>query len=446
MLNKQASRKRNLLKLGIVLPLLAIFLYSFNIKRVTAYNEIQDPVGQVEEASAFAKAEQEETVVLPLEKSILGTQPSTQTEVTQRHNSPSSITPRGAVQTLALNNSPVVIASKLHPANQNLNQLPLVNALHTTSPKVNPAIAVAFVDASSFKIKITKNTSDQEFEKIKEELKDKHNVSLDYKASRNSKGEITSLSIKYSSETGSGNMSTNGDEAIEDVIFYRDEDGSVGLLSGSTNEEHLRNHAENLRRQAENLERKARRLQERQVVRVEELQHRMEERRAELEERREERQEHLQERMERIHQEREERHAELAEEREHMREEIEERREEIEAHRAEILEEAKAHVRAQRAQATQAYAQIARRADAQIIVITKDTSVDEIKRIKNRLKGEGFSFTFTKVKRNDRGEITSYKLTFKDNKGTSSTSTHKSSGTPIEPIRIAYADGSISIE
>jgi len=40
MLNKQTSRKYNLWKLGLVLPALALFMYSFNVKEVVEYREI----------------------------------------------------------------------------------------------------------------------------------------------------------------------------------------------------------------------------------------------------------------------------------------------------------------------------------------------------------------------------------------------------------------------
>ncbi len=52
MLNKETSRRRNLFKLGAILPLLALFMYSFNVKEVIKYQE----VAGVEE-TAFAKAD-----------------------------------------------------------------------------------------------------------------------------------------------------------------------------------------------------------------------------------------------------------------------------------------------------------------------------------------------------------------------------------------------------
>ena len=39
MLNKETSRRRNLLKLGLVLPVLGVFMYSFNVKEVIEYRE-----------------------------------------------------------------------------------------------------------------------------------------------------------------------------------------------------------------------------------------------------------------------------------------------------------------------------------------------------------------------------------------------------------------------
>lgn len=51
MLNKPPSRKHNLLKLGLILPVLAVFMYSFNVKEVIEYVE------EKPSETAFAKAE-----------------------------------------------------------------------------------------------------------------------------------------------------------------------------------------------------------------------------------------------------------------------------------------------------------------------------------------------------------------------------------------------------
>ncbi|WP_299682228.1 M56 family metallopeptidase [uncultured Dokdonia sp.] len=52
MLNKQTSRKRNLWKLGLVLPALALFMYSFNIKEVIEYREVSStPENAIESSS-----------------------------------------------------------------------------------------------------------------------------------------------------------------------------------------------------------------------------------------------------------------------------------------------------------------------------------------------------------------------------------------------------------
>lgn len=60
MLNKETSHKRNLLKLGLVLPLLGLFMYSFNVKEVVEYREV---AGIVED-TAFAKAGVEKLNIL----------------------------------------------------------------------------------------------------------------------------------------------------------------------------------------------------------------------------------------------------------------------------------------------------------------------------------------------------------------------------------------------
>ncbi|SNS02231.1 M56 family metallopeptidase [Dokdonia pacifica] len=66
MLNKQTSRKRNLWKLGLVLPILAIFMYSFNVNEVIEYREVPNtPENAIEPSSERISILEEE---VPLTK------------------------------------------------------------------------------------------------------------------------------------------------------------------------------------------------------------------------------------------------------------------------------------------------------------------------------------------------------------------------------------------
>ncbi|MBV1925287.1 MAG: hypothetical protein KUG49_02105, partial [Dokdonia sp.] len=81
MLNKEASNKRNLWKLGLVLPILALFMYSFNVKEVVEYREVVAPSIDAGDP-AFAKADvaEKESVLDP----VIGNTSFTITEATSK--------------------------------------------------------------------------------------------------------------------------------------------------------------------------------------------------------------------------------------------------------------------------------------------------------------------------------------------------------------------------
>ncbi len=65
MLNKPASQRRNLLKLGLILPALALFMYSFHTKEIIQFEKVQ------EDTSAFAKAEPANTLNVTIKKNFV---------------------------------------------------------------------------------------------------------------------------------------------------------------------------------------------------------------------------------------------------------------------------------------------------------------------------------------------------------------------------------------
>ena len=71
------------------------------------------------------------------------------------------------------------------------------------------------------------------------------------------------------------------------------------------------------------------------------------------------------------------------------------------------------------------------------IMINKDTTDDELNKIKTEMKADGITFNYSKIKRNEVGEIIRIKITTDNGEGRKSTiSTIGDDGEPIEEIYI----------
>lgn len=172
MLNKTNSKKRNALKATLVLPLLAIFLLSFNVNEVTKYVEIQSEKIQTKSP-------------LISEEIVISETPSTE-------KMPAVVTKEKAT-----NNKKTNIQKK-------------------------------------FRAIINKNTSDAELQKIKEEVKSKYGIDISYAAIRNKSNEITSLTLSYNGNGNNGNYQLSQDQGIDEFYFFIDEDGKTGFWSEAT--------------------------------------------------------------------------------------------------------------------------------------------------------------------------------------------------------------------
>ncbi len=244
-----------------------------------------------------------------------------------------------------------------------------------------------------FSVKITKNTSNAEFETIKKELKEKYGIDLSYTVVRNDANEIVSLSMNYSStDSRNGNYQVNDDEGIEEFHFYIDEEGKSGFWSEGAEE-----------RRIERMERRTKEME----VRKDE----MEVRRAEMKERRKE----LDKRRVKMEERREKQIAVIDEE----------RRELADRKRAMTYSIANS-----RGGSNGNVAVISGSEDS--AVINKNTSDAELSKMKTELASKNIDFTYKNVKRNDVGEIVAIKISVDDNKGSKSTSVIK--GDDDEPI------------
>ncbi|MEP0266510.1 M56 family metallopeptidase [Dokdonia sp.] len=339
----------------------------------------------------------------------------------------------------------------LQDATDNLSQEvnDITNVLESQS--VSEVIKESNLIAKDVRILITKNTSEKELKALKKELKKDHNLNLNYSTSRNSSDQITSINISYSGNNKTGTYNISGDEPIEDFYFYMKEDGDSGFWSES-HERRLKERRLHLEERREEMqEHREQILEEREAKREELIRHREEIRSRlnnegkELEER-EERREEMEELKEEMHMQREE----IKEHMEERKEEMKMRKKEMKAHMAERKEEMKKH---QKEMKEHRRTQIRMRqsgnwdhSDSESIMITKNTTDDQIKSITSELKSQGITFSLTKVKRNSKGEITSYKMKFNNNKGTESVSQKKSNNdSPIETLHIVYNDGNIQV-
>ncbi|MFP2994382.1 peptidoglycan DD-metalloendopeptidase family protein [Spongiivirga sp. MCCC 1A20706] len=80
--------------------------------------------------------------------------------------------------------------------------------------------------------KITKNTSEQELDKLKELAKNKYNCELKIEnLKRNSKGIITDISISFANKNGTASSSQNNNKGIAPIIFGYDDDGGIFITS-----------------------------------------------------------------------------------------------------------------------------------------------------------------------------------------------------------------------
>ena len=394
MLNKSTSKRHNIWKVSIILPALAVFLWSFNVTEIVEYTESEIP--------------SEESI-------IMENSPDNATEP--------SLIDEAPTKESAKTNSALKKEELERGNNYSLKAVSKEAVWPNTSAAPIETVEKPTGTAKEFRFLITKNTTDAELEKIKAELKKEHDVSFTYSASRNSKGEITSLNISYSSSgnNGSYNVSEDG-KAIEDFYFYMDDNGHSGFWSEA--------HEERMHERKERLEERMIEREERMMERKEE----MEERRTEMKVRANEmheRREKMHKRQEEMHERQEEMHR-RSEEQLVRAKEIRER-----IHRGGNGRNVVVRSSSSRGEGdTYVHLNTSDGAEHSII-IDKDTTDETLKTMKKNLAAKGITFNFSKVKRNSQGEITRIKIQMNNGKGSKSTITaHEDDGTAIEPLLI----------
>lgn len=184
MLNKQSSSKTNQLKMAVILPVLAVFIWSFNFKEEVRYVESNTSgIGEQPEVEVAVKASTVEKESEATDENLKTIKDSPNEDKQTRASHPQA----GTVQT-------------------------------------------------SFKRVITNTFTKSDLDALAKELESEHQVSLNFSSVKyNTSGLLTSIKISVKDKvTGNKASSTySGDKPINDIAIYRTEDGTFGVTSAS---------------------------------------------------------------------------------------------------------------------------------------------------------------------------------------------------------------------
>ncbi|MDT0555937.1 M56 family metallopeptidase [Patiriisocius hiemis] len=405
MLNKSKSNPKNNWKLLIILPLLAIFLFSFNVKEVIEYIP-SETISEIKSTSENKPTVEAPSVVLDIANG------ATVTPYKEMVSNSTSSEERK-------NTTVTEVIAKKPEKNSSLKKI--------TAPTK--------VTINEIKFKVTKNTTNAELDKLKAQLKKEHDINMNYDVERNSKNEITSIHLEYDGNGKSGNYHINSDdnEGIDDFHFVMNDSGDV-LLG--------------------NLEKIEKRFVERRRM--------LEGKRAEVSEKREKMKERRKEMNEERKVIREKYTTARAKVRESGRDgkkrkiaivrsddsntdpyiiidgdETEIEIEEISPNdiaSVTVLKGKKADKK-YGAKGKNGVIEIITKNSDHAIVIDKNTTDATLAKMKKNLAAKGVTFNYKRVKRNSNGEITGIKVDIKNGKGSkSSTSVSSDDGEPIETI------------
>ena len=385
MLNKQSSNKRNILKLGIIVPILCLFLWSFNVKEDIQY---------------LAPEPTDMEVTDPVKEELAMNQPE-----------------------------------------------PFVVEEHRSQPKKEVKTSSAYKERKAItndkdiKIKFHKDLTDAELKAIKKRFKEELDLDLSYTTVRNDAKEIISINISYTGKGQNGNYSISDDGPIEPFYFFRDEDGDVGFWSESLDERRkermLYREVEREKRDQERKLRMTERRQEMDARRAEMALYRAEaraERKAKMANRFYEVDE-LRGRVAVINGDGDEIEVIEIDDLEDLRDEdgsifvtAESRGGNIFTYRTDDHDHDDIFV-----------IRDSGHLNEHAVVIDKDASDADLLKMKADLMEQGVSFKYSKVKRNANGEITRIKISVDDNKGSKSSVTAEGKdGGPIKKIVAAY--------
>ena len=185
MLHKSKSKKVNVWKYSLILPILALFLMSFSTKEILVVKESPEPIGQIPQVEA---SQQLNSVYDALESNA-----TTETK------------------------AEVIAPKRTSTAN-------VTSMEQAVASNVKGDISITIVDM---------NTTDAELDKISADLK-KEGLTVKFKGvKRNSSGEITSLKVEAKSKNSNANFNVSSDKGIKPVkIIYDTENESISIGNG----------------------------------------------------------------------------------------------------------------------------------------------------------------------------------------------------------------------
>ncbi|GAA0725291.1 hypothetical protein GCM10009430_30700 [Aquimarina litoralis] len=199
MLNKKESNHRNLWKTTIILPLLSLFLWSFNTKTEIRYIDQADTPEEVISSDVNISSASD---ITKEEKEL---------EFPKKEEVP---TP----------------SEKKYPAKNSLTKQQVNTVQKTKKPKINSQNN-KIVESQVSKIKkkntiefvINKTSTKEELERVKRILKNEYDVKVSFSdIERNSGNEITSISIEVTSSKSNANFSVSDDKPINPLVLSYD--------------------------------------------------------------------------------------------------------------------------------------------------------------------------------------------------------------------------------
>ncbi|AXT56328.1 hypothetical protein J8L88_11955 [Aquimarina sp. MMG015] len=209
MLNKKESKNQNLWKATIILPLLSLFLWSFNTKTEIQY--IQNKTSDQATTTIEDIAPNETDNIIKKEKFPVKKKEDSKKEY------PTNNTP----------NKEKVILSTKFPKQENIEE-------NKTGVKKE---VLAKSKKNTIEFVINKKSTKKDLEKIKRILKNEYNVKVTFSdVERDSNNDITSISVDVSSKNSNANFSLSNDSPITPLVLsYNSKEDKINIGQSSNN-------------------------------------------------------------------------------------------------------------------------------------------------------------------------------------------------------------------
>ncbi|RMA57856.1 M56 family metallopeptidase [Ulvibacter antarcticus] len=410
MLNKHTSNRNNSWKLAAILPLLAVFLWSFNVKEVEKYRE---------DATA---SDSSSTKILSDMEGNSNAVTNTSVEIPQKEITSSE------ASTLEKPNSNLLAAVSEEKENPSEEKREMTAQNHKQFQNMA---------TQEIRLTISKETTREQLETMKKDLESK-GFSFDYSnVSYNSNNEITSISISYKDANGNaGNYSVNSDNPINTIVIQSN--GNSISVRSSGNGDYSYKNDETMEERMQDREKM---MEERKEV----LDQRREEMNAKRKEMRTEANERRKEMRYESNDSNEGTRKEMQEEMEVRKEEMKLRQKEMQTRMDSMRGDHVAHENHTH-KMSKAHEKHSKRTQANLSPehlkhITKDDSDADLDALVNEFNADGISFSYGGLKRNEAGEITKIKLKLDNNNGSVSKSTYDRNGNAIGTITVGSHNG-----